>query len=127
MLTRMSLKYLDFDHSEDTEGLCTFEAMASTGPVQAAAVRAEVALVLGWAHQWSAQGPGPVADGFDWDFDLQGVVEVAHAESLRFDASLQTVTPSLGPAGQARHTVTLSLSGSHAFAQAFCARFAISD
>ena len=123
----MSLKYLDFDHSVDTEGLCTFEAMASTGPAQAGAVRAEVALVLSWAHRQFPLGPGPMADGADWDFDLQGLVEVAHAESLRFDAALREVTSSLGPAGQPRHTVTLSLTGSLAFGEAFRARFGGDD
>ncbi len=123
----MSLKYLDFDHSEDTEGLCTFEAMASTGPAQVAAVRAEVALVLSWAHRLFPQGPGSVADGADWDFDLQGLVEVAHAERLRFDAGTHELTSSLGPAGQPRHTVTLSLTGSPAFGEAFMARFAVHD
>lgn len=123
----MSLKYLDFDHSEDTEGLCTFEAMASTGPAQVGAVRAEVAQVLSWAHRQFPQGPGPVADGADWDFDLQGLVEVAHAESLRFDTGTHEVRASLGPAGQPRHTVTLSLSGSPAFGEAFLARFGGDD
>jgi len=123
----MSLKYLDFDHSEDTEGLCTFEAMASTGPSQVGAVQAEVAQVLSWAHRQFPQGPGPVADGADWDFDLQGLVEVAHVESLRFDATSGKVTASLGPAGQPRHTVTLSLSGSSAFGEAFLARFGGGD
>ena len=38
----MTLDYLDFDYSEDTEGVGVFDAMASTGAEQVAAVRAEV-------------------------------------------------------------------------------------
>ena len=43
----MSLNYLDFEFSDDTEGVSTFEAMASVGPSQIAAVQGEVAQVLG--------------------------------------------------------------------------------
>ena len=45
----MSLQYLDFEYSDDTEGVGTWDAMASVSPNQVTAVQAEVARVLGWA------------------------------------------------------------------------------
>ena len=45
----MTLAYLDFDYSEDTEGIGVFDAMASTAPDRAGDVDAEIALVLDWA------------------------------------------------------------------------------
>jgi hypothetical protein len=92
----MTLNYLDFDYSEDTEGIGVFDAMATVRPEQLAAVQAEVAQVLDWAHAFP--GPrGPVEEGGEWDYDLQDVQE----------------------AGAQRRTVTLSISGSPAFCAAF--------
>ena len=39
----MTLNYLEFDYSEDAEGIGTFETLASVSPSQVAAVHAEVA------------------------------------------------------------------------------------
>ncbi|HEX5371157.1 MAG TPA: hypothetical protein VFW84_00330 [Aquabacterium sp.] len=119
----MSLKYLDFDHSEDTDGCHTFEAMASTGPAQVDAVRAEVVAVLAWAHAQFPEGRGPLDEGFDWDVDLQGLQEVARVESLDYDPASGALAVSLGAPGVPRHTVTLALTGSDAFAEAFRTRF----
>ena len=49
----MPLNYLLFDHSEDTEGVHTFEAMASVGPGHWPQVQAEVAQVLAWALRFN--------------------------------------------------------------------------
>ena len=38
----MTLNYLDFDYSEDTEGVGVFDAMATIGPQQVGAVHAEI-------------------------------------------------------------------------------------
>ena len=46
----MTLNYLHFNYGEDTGGVGTREAMASTWPEQVAAVQAEVARVLDWAY-----------------------------------------------------------------------------
>jgi hypothetical protein len=43
----MTLDYLDFDYSEDTEGIGVFDAMATVGPRHIAAVRAEIEQVRG--------------------------------------------------------------------------------
>lgn len=98
------LNYLIFDHSEDTEGLGTFEAMASVTSPHIAAVQDEVAQVLAWAHAAFPQGHGPLEEGFAWDHDLQARQE-----------------PTAG--GTPLHTINLSLSGSEAFCRAFRERF----
>lgn len=121
----MSLKYLDFDHSEDTDGRATFEAMASTGPAQAAEVRAEAALVLAWAFAEFPEARGPLDEGFEWDHDLQGLQEVARVESLVYDPQTGELQSQLGSAGVPRHTLTLSLTGTPAFAHAFKSRFGL--
>jgi hypothetical protein len=99
-----ALNYLIFDHSEDTEGIGTFDAMASVAPSQVALVLEEVAQVLAWAHATFPQGHGPLDEGFAWDHDLQNQQEL-------------TVS------GMLLHTLTLSVSGSEAFCQAFRDRF----
>ncbi len=97
----MTLNYLIFDHSEDTEGIGTFEAMASVSPDHLDAVKAEVALVLAWAFAAFPGGHGPLDQGFEWDHDLQEQQE-----------------------SSALHTVTLWLSGGADFCRAFAERFA---
>ena len=95
----MTLDYLDFDYSEDTEGIGVFDAMATVRPQQLAAVHAEVEQVLGWARDAFSGRRGPVEEGGEWDYDLQ---------EMREDA-----------AGSPRHTVTLSITGTEAFCAAF--------
>jgi hypothetical protein len=123
ILGTMSLKYLDFEYSEDTEGLGTFEAMASTGAAQVALVRDEVAQVLAWAFEHFADGRGPLDEGFEWDYDLQSLQEWSQPEPLQYDPRTQKVTALIGLPGQPRHTVTLSLTGSEAFCAAFTQQF----
>lgn len=96
----MTLSYLDFDYSEDTEGIGVFDAMAATAPEQMALVDAEIALVLDWASANFPDRRGPVGDGGDWDYDLQEMQE-----------------------GRWR-TVTLSIGGTREFCAAFSLRFA---
>ncbi len=55
----ITLHYLDFEHSEDTEGVATFEAMASVGPAQLAALHAEIEQELAGAYEAVADEPGP--------------------------------------------------------------------
>jgi hypothetical protein len=98
------MRYLAFDPSEDTDGTVTLEALASTAEAQHAEVMAEVRQVLDWCWAQFPHGHGPVADGMDWDHDLQVQVE---------------------PDGW--HAVTLTIAGSPAFAQAFAARFGVGD
>ena len=119
-----ALRYLDFDYSEDEHGCGSFEAMASTPPAQVAAVRAEIARVLDWA---AASFPGqraPLDDGGEWDFALHGQQEWASTETLDYDTDSRQFHSQLAPPGPARCTVTLSLSGSAQFCEAFRAQFA---
>lgn len=94
------MHYLSFDLSENTEGVTTLEAMASTAAAQHAAVMDEVQRVLDWAWQQFPHTHGPVDEGGDWDYDLQLSVE---------DGGW--------------HVVTLTLAGSAAFVDAFLRRF----
>lgn len=120
----MTLNYLDFDYSEDTEDVGTFDAMAATGPQQVAAVHAEIVEVLVWAHSTFPERRGPVGDGGDWDYDLQGMQEIASPEIIEFHEHTRELLVRLGPPGSPRHTITLSITGTREFCEAFRQRFA---
>ena len=94
------MHYLTFDLSDDTEGVATLDAMASTSAEQHPAVMAEVQQVLDWAWHRFPHTHGPVEDGMDWDHDLQVSVEEG-----------------------GWHTVTLTLGASQRFVEEFVAVF----
>lgn len=94
------LHYLSFELSDNADGVTTLEAMAATGADQHAAVVAEVQAVLDWAWQHFPATHGPADDGLDWDHDLQLSVEDGRW-----------------------HAVTLTLTGSPRFVEAFVAAF----
>lgn len=119
----MQLKYLDFDYSEDTEGVCTFDAMASTSPQHVAAVHAEIAKVLAWACKAFGDQRGALEDGFEWDYDLQSQRDYTVSEALEFDCNTGRLGIRSETTGVIRHTTTLSISGSQAFAGALRDRF----
>lgn len=121
----MSLQYLDFDYSEDDEGHGTWDAMASVTPAHLPALRAELESVLCWAHSGFAGQRAPLDEGGDWDFDLQTLHEGAAPDQWHYDETLGQISVTPGASGQARHTVTLSLSGTAAFGAALRERFAI--
>lgn len=123
MLAIMTLNYLLFDYSEDTAGVGVFEAMASTHAAQAGLVRDEVAQVLAWAFDQFADERGPVDDGFEWDYELQSVQEWSQPEPLQYEHRTKKVTALTGLPGQPRHTVTLSITGSAVFCEAFRRHF----
>lgn len=91
------MRYLNFDHSESTDGVVSLEAMASTAAAQHDAVMQEVQQLLDWAWQHFPDTHGPVDEGMDWDHDLQVSVDGD------------------GP----WHTVTLTLTASPRFVEAF--------
>ena len=116
----MQLQYLDFDASEDTGGHGSFEAMASVPAARLPALQAEVAAVLAWAHD--AFGV-PDAEG-EWDYALHGTQEVRTPLALRYDAGRRTVAAAPeGAAGAPITTLTLTLTGTPAFCDAFRAAF----
>lgn len=98
------MHYLQFDLSDDADGVTTLEAVAATGPDRHAAVLAEAQQVLDWAWQLFPHSHGPIDEGHDWDHDLQVVVE-----------------------GERWHVVTLTLAASPRFAEAFLAAFGAAD
>lgn len=123
----MKLHYLVFDHSEDTEGVHAFEAMACVAPSHWLAAQAEVAQVLGWAHRRFGGERGALDEGADWDFELQGLQEIACVDALSFDEVSGQLRSRLEPPSQPRHTVTLTLTGRDHFSQAFSEAFGLSD
>lgn len=121
----MNLNYLDFDYSEDADGIGTLDAMASALPAQLPALQAEVVQVLAWAHQHWPEACAPLEEGGEWQYDLQGVQEVSTPLVLELnpvDARLRTV---LGSAAPPRTTFTLTISGSAAFCTALREAFGI--
>ena len=94
------MNYLAFDHSEGDDGVTTLEALAATTAEQHPAVMAEVQQVLDWAWREFPHRHGPADAGMDWNDDLQVVTE---------------------PGGW--HAVTLTLTGSPAFVEAFVETF----
>lgn len=107
----MTLQYLDFDYSEDANGLGTFDAMAHVGPSQVAALYAEVTQVLDWAHAQFPARPGPDEDDAEWQYDLQASQETSTPLTLRFDAETGQLAVSAQAPGAPRTTVSLSVSG----------------
>ena len=121
----MTLNYLDFDYSEDADGTGTFDAMASVSPAQVAALHAEIAQLLAWAHAQFPDGHGPQEDGGQWQYDLQGVQEVSTPLALDFDAVAGCISCTAGAASTPRTTITLSISGSAAFCEALREAFGV--
>jgi len=119
----MTLDYLDFDYSEDTEGIGVFDAMATVGPRQIAAVRAEIEQVLAWAHDTFRGSRGAVGEGGEWDYDLQGMQETSVPELLEFNEDTRELRVRAGPAGEPRHTVTIAISGTPDFCAMFREQF----
>ena len=118
----MDLQLLDFECSEDAEGVVCWDALAQPHAQYNAALLQEVSEVLAWAHRFDAQGPGPLEDGAQWDYDLQatlhaqGQAPVTAHITFHPDTGHTTITPL--PAHQ-RLELSLSLSGTPSFAHAF--------
>jgi hypothetical protein len=134
----MGLQLLDFDCSEDTEGVVCWDALAAPQPQHHSALLQEVSAVLAWAYRFDAQGPGPLEDGAHWDYDLQASLhapgQIPHSVPIAFDPSTgqaqltagawqAKVVSAAAPHTPWRLTLGLSLSGTPAFAQAFRAQW----
>ena len=107
-LKRMPLQYLDFDLSDDADGRTNFDALAAPPADALAAVRAEVKAVLDWATAEFGP-PLPLDDGGDWDYALQDAPDGPRSE----------------PAEARRQAISLSLSGTARFAEAFRQQFGL--
>ncbi len=119
----MTLNYLEFDYSEDIEGVGVFDTMATIGPQQVGAVHAEIEQVLAWAHDAFRGRRGAVGDGGEWDYDLQGMQEVTVPETLEFDEDTRHLHVRAGPPGAPRHTITVAIRGTPDFCAAFREQF----
>lgn len=92
------LQFLTFEASEDTDGLHTFDALASVRSDQREGLEAEARAVQAWVRSLGLPGPGPVDAGHDWDEDLMWQVE--------------------GSGDDAWHTLSLTYTGTAALADA---------
>jgi hypothetical protein len=119
----MRLNFLEFDYSEDADGFGTFDALAATAPAHNAAVLAEVAVVLAWAHDAFEAQRAPLEEGGEWDYDLQGWREFSAIDVLHFDERCGELNLQSQPTGAARHTVSLSVTGTPGFCAAFRQHF----
>jgi hypothetical protein len=121
----MTLEDLDFDYSEDPQGHGSFDAMASATSAQFPALQAEVQRVLGWAHREFAGERGALDDGAEWDYALQGVREVATTLDLRYEPEAGLLHLESGATGAPRLTLSLTLSGTPQFCEAFRSAFGL--
>lgn len=116
-----TLDYLIFDYSEDEDGNGTWDAMSSAQGEAIARMRTEIEDVLRWASRDFHGRQGAVDDGGDWDFDLQAQSDDGAALPAQFhpaEGRLSLHRPASG-----RVTVSLSLTGNSAFAEAFSTQF----
>ncbi len=120
----MTLDYLEFDFSEDTEGNGSFDAMASATPEKLPALVAEVEGVLAWAHGAFGE-PGALEDGASWDLELQGVHEVATPLAVSYAAPRYQLSMTPSGSGAPRTTLSLTVSGTPAFCEAFRQAFEV--
>lgn len=121
----MTLDYLDFDYSEDAQGHGSFDAMASAAPAQFPALQSEVLRVLDWAHRDFPGERGALDDGGDWDYELQGVQEVATTLDVRYEPQARQLQLEDGATGAPRITLSLTLSGTPQFCEAFRRAFGL--
>lgn len=121
----MTLSFLDFDYSEDDDGNGTFDAMAAVSPAQWPALQDEVHRVLAWVHREFPGLRGPLEDGGQWDYELQGLREVPSPVELQFDETNGQLKVAEGAPGQPRMTLAFTLTGTPAFCAALREAFGI--
>ena len=122
----MQLHYLDFDFSDEDSGRGSFDAMASVATSRLPALLAEMAAVLGWAGR-AFGPPGALQDEGEWDYELQGIVEPDTPLEVGYDEGRGEVSLIPAVAGTALTTMTLTLSGSPGFCEAFREAFGVTD
>jgi hypothetical protein len=117
-MNTMHLQFLEFDCSEDAEGVACWDALAQPAARHTQALLQEVAQVLTWAHHWSPRDPGAIEDGADWDFDVHLHVGSV-AIPTHWNGLTQTLVLSSALHGDEAVTLSLSISGTPAFSAAF--------
>ncbi len=119
----MSLHFLDFDYSEDDAGVATWDAMASVSATRLAPLVAEIESILGWAHDLLGAEFGPQEEGGLWQYDLQCERQGQPLTELHFDPQRRCIALPREIGAEEYVTLSLSLSGEAAFAEAFTERF----
>lgn len=119
----MTLHFLEFDYSEDAEGTCTWDAIASAPAERLMELQGEIIAVLAWAHAECGALRGPVEAGGLWDYDLQYERDGHPLLAIDYDHAARQLRPAPQALPGERVTLTLSLSTGSAFAEAFGARF----
>jgi hypothetical protein len=119
----MGLDFLDFDFSDDEQGHGSFDAMASATPAQLPALEREILRVLDWARDNFPGAQGALEAGGEWDVQLHGTHEVATPLQVRLQDGRLALEP--GGAGLARVTLSLTLTGTPGFCEAFRAAFGL--
>jgi hypothetical protein len=109
------LNYLLFDRSEDEDGNTTWDAMASATASRVPELVAEVQAVLAWADAHFKCAP--LDEGGDWDLDLQAQDDAGQPLPVQWHAGERQLHVSAAGAG--RSTLSVSISGTPQFAQAF--------
>lgn len=114
----MQLQFLEFDGSEDAEGVVCWDALAQPASRHTHALLLEVTQVLAWAHRFSPCKPGALEDGADWDFDLR-IHRANAALSVHWDGAGEKLALTPWPTAGDEITLSLSISGVPSFALAF--------
>ena len=115
------LNYLDFETSDDGEGVTTYDAMAYASAERWPALHAEVEQVLAWCTQ-EFGAPGPLDHGKAWDLDVQLQSDVGHALTVRWDAQ-QKILAAPEVNGVEAVQLSLTISGEDAWARAVVRHF----
>jgi hypothetical protein len=114
----MDLQFLEFDRSEDSQGVVCWDALAKPAARHTPALLEEVKLLLVWAHHFGLQAPGPLEDGADWDYDLQ--IRCGNMQlHCRWQSAQEKLELSPKLLSNEAIVLSLSISGTPEFAQAF--------
>lgn len=124
----MDLNYLDFDGCDDGDGAMSWDAMASIAPQRLPQALREAEAVLRWAHSAFGLPDTNDAELAQWHFDVQ-LVQASAAHSTRdLDPRFGAATGHLKAHAAQQEgglcVLTLTLSGSATFGDAFTAQFA---
>lgn len=121
----MTLRFLEFDYSEDGEGTCTWDVIASVPAERLVELCGEIAGVLAWADAECSALRGPVESGGLWDYDLQCEREGAPLLAMHYDAQAHALLPMPDARPGEQVTLSLCLSCSALFSEALAARFGL--
>ncbi len=115
----MTLRFLEFERSDDGEGVTTFEAMASVRGERWPLLLNEASQLLSAVHGAFPEGPVPLDEGGEWDCALEARLEPDHPIDCRFEPASGLLFAQGDVDSPAFHTLTLTLCGREAWAQAF--------